>query len=325
MRMGLFRHFTHLVVDEAGQALETETLVPLALMQKATAHISLFGDEKQLGPVVLYSALRKLSFDVSMFERLSLRKVYFDNAPLYSRLLNNYRSVPNLLKFYNELFYQERLIAMVRREFNFVYFIFIFIDISFFFRSTHQVKDTTSAEFQLLNQLEHLLPPSRNRGRHMGLYFVRVETPCFKEPRTFSWYNPGEMARLLDFYKKLLANKVKAADIGIVTPYRAQRREIMEALSLMNITAPKVGTVEVFQGDQRMVMLMSPVRSYPEGSRSTNNISLGFVSNPKRINVAISRARALLVIFGNHEVLKASEHWNKLIRIADSDSTLILH
>lgn len=161
--------------------------------------------------------------------------------------------------------------------------------------------------------------------RYRGLYFFRVETPCFKEPRTMSWYNPGEIVKLLEFYKKLLANNVKAADIGIVTPYRAQHREIMEALGKMKLTAPKVGTVEVFQGDQRMVMLMSPVRSYPEGSRSTNNISLGFVNNPKRINVAISRGRALLVIFGNNTVLSGSDHWNRLIKIADSDSTLILH
>lgn len=112
MRMGLFKHFTHLVVDEAGQALETEMMVPLALMQKATAHLAMFGDEKQLGPVVLYQPLQKMA--ISIFERLSLRDIYYETPKLYSRLLNNYRSVPHLLKFYNQLFYQERLIAMVR-------------------------------------------------------------------------------------------------------------------------------------------------------------------------------------------------------------------
>lgn len=112
MRMGLFRHFTHLVVDEAGQALETEMMIPFSLMQKATSHLAMFGDEKQLGPVVLYQPLQKVA--MSMFERLSLRDIYFTTPKLYSRLLNNYRSVPSLLKFYNQLFYQERLIPMVR-------------------------------------------------------------------------------------------------------------------------------------------------------------------------------------------------------------------
>lgn len=297
MRMGLFRHFTHLVVDEAGQALETETLIPLSLMQKSTAQIALFGDEKQLGPVVMYNALRKMRFDVSLFERLSLSNLYFDNTQLYSRLLKNYRSVPHLLKFYNELFYQEMLIPMVT--------------------------ETADPEFQMLNRLDHLFPASSSRMRFRGLYFFRVTTPCFKEVATMSWYNPGEKTQVLEFYKKLLENRVRAADIGIVTPYRAQQREITDELDRMNLAKPKVGTVEVFQGDQRMIMLMSPVRSYPDGSRSVKNISLGFVNDPKRINVAISRARALLVIFGNNDVLSGCDHWSKLIRIADSDSTLI--
>lgn len=115
-RMGLTDHFTHLVVDEAGQALETETLVPFTMMKKANGHLALFGDEKQLGPVVFCNQLKDRGFGVSMFERLARRKIYYEAVDLYHRLLNNYRSVPRLLKFYNELFYHELLIAMVRRQ-----------------------------------------------------------------------------------------------------------------------------------------------------------------------------------------------------------------
>lgn len=115
MRMGLSKHFTHLMVDEAGQALETETLIPFSLMRRST-HITLFGDEKQLGPVVLYRALKTLGFEISFFERLSRMPFYYDVPVLYSRLLNNYRSVPHLLKYYNQLFYQEQLIAMVSQD-----------------------------------------------------------------------------------------------------------------------------------------------------------------------------------------------------------------
>lgn len=187
-----------------------------------------------------------------------------------------------------------------------------------------QVTDPQLEEFRLIDRLEKLFPQSYVRRRYCGLYFMNVNTPCFKEPTTWSWFNPGEKGKLLAFYKKLLENRVKAADIGIVTPYRAQHREIVAELIRMKLPHPKVGTVEIFQGDQRMVMLMSTVRSFAEGSRSTKNISLGFVNDPKRINVAISRARSLLVIFGNKEVLSGCDHWNKLIRIADSDSTLVI-
>lgn len=114
LRMGMRLHFSHLIVDEAGQALETETLIPFALMPKETSHLALFGDEKQLGPVVLYTVLQQMGFDKSMFERLSSRQIYFDHETiLYSRLINNYRSVPTLLRYYNNLFYDERLIPMV--------------------------------------------------------------------------------------------------------------------------------------------------------------------------------------------------------------------
>lgn len=185
-----------------------------------------------------------------------------------------------------------------------------------------QVTDTQSPEFRLLDRLDSIFPPSYARMRSRGLYFKCVRTPCFKEPTTWSWYNPGEKGALLNFYKTLLNQNVPATDIGIVTPYRAQTRQIKEEITQLRLAMPKVGTVELFQGDQRMVILMSPVRSTPEGG-SRSNISLGFINNPKRINVAISRARALTVIFGNNEVLSQCDHWSRLIKIADSDSTLI--
>lgn len=129
---------------------------------------------------------------------------------------------------------------------------------------------------------------------------------------------------MLEFYRKLLAKRVRPADIGMVTPYRAQTREILNALNAANLPLPKVGTVEVFQGDERMIILMSPVRSYFPGLRAMANVSLGFVNNPKRINVAISRARALVVIFGNKTVLSASNHWSRLITMVEENRTLIL-
>lgn len=113
MRMGMQGHFSHLIVDEAGQALETETLIPLSLMKARNCHIAMFGDEKQLGPVVMSKLLQRRNFDISMLERLSALPLYQEESlPMYSRLLKNYRSVPSLLNYYNILFYQERLIAM---------------------------------------------------------------------------------------------------------------------------------------------------------------------------------------------------------------------
>ena len=47
-------HFTHIFVDEAGEALEPETLIPIYLANPNTS-IVLAGDHLQLGPIVRYS------------------------------------------------------------------------------------------------------------------------------------------------------------------------------------------------------------------------------------------------------------------------------
>ena len=65
-----------------------------------------------------------------------------------------------------------------------------------------------------------------------------------------------------------------------------------------------VGTVEEFQGQERRVVVVSTVRSSPEYLATDFQHKLGFLANPKRFNVAITRARALLVVVGNPYLLQ---------------------
>lgn len=113
-------HFTHLYVDEAGQCLETEIIIPMTLLSKATGHSVFVGDEKQLGPVVQFHPLVKWNYGVSLFERLQSFPMYnrndsenYDQRLCY-QLVNNYRSVPSILRVYNQLFYGRTLKPMVR-------------------------------------------------------------------------------------------------------------------------------------------------------------------------------------------------------------------
>jgi hypothetical protein len=46
--------------------------------------------------------------------------------------------------------------------------------------------------------------------------------------------------------------------------------------------------------------------------------SVGFFNNPKRFNVAITRAIALLVVVGHPDMLRADRHWGHLVRISTS-------
>lgn len=68
----------------------------------------------------------------------------------------------------------------------------------------------------------------------------------------------------------------------------------------------RVGSVEVFQGQERAAIVVSAVRSTPSEVAFDARHAIGFLSNPKRFNVAVTRARQLLVVVGNPAVLVRS-------------------
>lgn len=129
-----------------------------------------------------------------------------------------------------------------------------------------------------------------------------------------SWFNPGESTAVSDFYKKLLARGVGPDDVGIISPYQEQVRIIRMAIEVEKMALPKVGSVEEFQGQERKLILISTVRSNTKNMDHDKPFLLGFVGNQKRINVAISRARSLLVIFGNPATLRHDEHWREIVK-----------
>eukprot|EP00092_Neocalanus_flemingeri_P063464 GFUD01076811.1.p1 GENE.GFUD01076811.1~~GFUD01076811.1.p1 ORF type:complete len:130 (+),score=53.78 GFUD01076811.1:234-623(+) len=74
-----------------------------------------------------------------------------------------------------------------------------------------------------------------------------------------------------------------------------------------------VGSTEEFQGQERRVIIVSTVRSSPEYVTTDSQYKLGFLANPKRFNVAITRAKALLVIIGNPHILSQDPDWRTLL------------
>ena len=77
-----------------------------------------------------------------------------------------------------------------------------------------------------------------------------------------------------------------------------------------------VGSTEEFQGQERRVIIISTVRSTPEYVNTDNQFKLGFLANPKRFNVAITRARALLIIVGNPHILSQDADWMRLLEFS---------
>jgi len=86
-------------------------------------------------------------------------------------------------------------------------------------------------------------------------------------------------------------------------------------LSAEDVKLIKLGTVETFQGQERDVVIVSVVRSDPNNLKHDRKFKLGFMDNYKRMNVAVSRAKELLLIVGNLKILETDKSWSHFLII----------
>ena len=101
---------------------------------------------------------------------------------------------------------------------------------------------------------------------------------------------------------KFFESGVAPNQIGIITPYEGQRSYV---ISYMQSNGPlrkdlykdvEVGIVEAFQGREKDYIILSCVRS-------NEHQEIGFLNDPGRLNVALTRAKYGIVIIGNPKVL----------------------
>lgn len=69
-------HYSHIFIDEAGQATEPEAMIAIKTMADNATNIILSGDPKQLGPIIRSSIARELCLEISYIERLMKREIY---------------------------------------------------------------------------------------------------------------------------------------------------------------------------------------------------------------------------------------------------------
>ncbi len=104
--------------------------------------------------------------------------------------------------------------------------------------------------------------------------------------------------------------------IGIISPYRQQILVLQEQYQHAAYLQPyrskiTINTIDSFQGQERDIMYISMVRS------NTDNI-IGFLSDIRRMNVAMTRARKKLVIIGDSGTLSRLPFYSDFIAYAES-------
>ncbi|MBQ0073329.1 MAG: AAA family ATPase [Prevotella sp.] len=142
------------------------------------------------------------------------------------------------------------------------------------------------------------------------------------EPEQFVGESHGRInkaeAELLLLHLQGYINKIGVSrfleeniDVGIISPYRVQTQYIRQQIRRREEFRKvrhliSVNTVDGFQGQERDIILISLVRSNEHGQ-------IGFLSDLRRMNVAMTRARMKLLIFGNANTLAHSAFYKKLL------------
>ncbi|XP_068695788.1 putative helicase mov-10-B.1 [Montipora foliosa] len=288
-------HFTHIFIDEAGHATEPECIIPVAnLLDPASGQLVLAGDPKQLGPIIRSPISQEHGLETSLLERLmttcnsySRNSVGSYDSKLLTKLLNNYRSHRAIIEIPKQMFYDDEL-------------------------------NECAGDFRNVMLDWEELP-----NKTFPIIFHPVYGKDEREANSPSFFNVAEVDTIERYLKKLLDDNVRSRRlkhlspemIGVISPYKRQVQKIQKMIEKRRfLKGIKVGSVEEFQGQERRIIILSTVRSTKkEFLEMDKDFHLGFLHNPKRFNVAITRAQALLILIGNPDMLSLDENWMRFL------------
>lgn len=94
-----------------------------------------------------------------------------------------------------------------------------------------------------------------------------------------------------------------SVSLAVLTPYSRQVKMLSQSLPSSVTTS----TIDGFQGRESDIVIFSTVRSNMDGD-------LGFVDDPRRLNVAWTRPRVGLIIVGDRRTLESSSLWQRALR-----------
>ncbi len=258
------RRFKTLFIDEASQALEPASWVPILKADR----VIMAGDHKQLPPTVKSLEAGRQGLSETIFERT------INKYQIATMLDEQYRMHPAIAAFSNNYFYQGGI-----------------------------------KNGPIIDQRRILFPDP--------VTYIDTAGCGFDEdinPETLSTFNKEQARFTLSYLDKLLHESAEArrCSIGIVAPYKAHvellRNDIRDYEWFEAMTTQlTINSVDAFQGQERDIMLIDLARSNDRGE-------VGFLSDIRRTNVAMTRARHKLVIIGDSATLSSFEFYDELIQ-----------
>jgi len=145
--------------------------------------------------------------------------------------------------------------------------------------------------------------------RQMPVAFVNLERSEEKREGS-SYINPAEAEKVLWALLEVCKNEAMGPEeVGVVTPYKGQvnflKRLIKDRPGLQRFrTGLEVESVDGFQGQEKEVIIFGAVRNNREGK-------VGFLSDWRRLNVMLTRARRGCIVIGSRSTLVADPLWKE--------------
>eukprot|EP00033_Pygsuia_biforma_P004585 GCRY01005027.1.p1 GENE.GCRY01005027.1~~GCRY01005027.1.p1 ORF type:complete len:2003 (+),score=401.39 GCRY01005027.1:144-6152(+) len=271
------------IVEEAAEVLEAHIITALC---KDTQHLILIGDHRQLRPSVsVYDLVRSHYLDVSLFERLINNKIPYVTLSLQHRMR------PDISRLIKPIYPSLKDHDSVQ---NYPHVRGVENNVLFF---THTHKEEKNQGLQSwMNKFEAQLIA------RFAKYLSQQGCYTFDDITILTMYT-GQLFEIRKHLRKLFPSPPP-------TERNAYARAPKPSSNVLNKPqAPRLCTVDNFQGEESKVVLISLVRNNNEGLRG-----LGFTKVINRINVALSRAQHGLYLFGNAELLMHEKHfWFKVL------------
>lgn len=273
-------YYDTVFIDEAAQALEPACWVPIS----RTNRVVLAGDHCQLPPTVKSFLADQKGLSTTLFEKC------IERQPDVSVMLKTqYRMHHHIMQFSNEQFYKGELTA-------------------------HE-----SVHSSDLHGYDTFFKPG------LAVEFVDTAGCGYNEvvnPEAQSSANPEEADLLLNHLQLLLKDyeqdeEVAPLKIGVIAPYRAQINYLQDKVEhmphlheLYQKRELSIGTVDSFQGQERDIIYISMVRSNDIGE-------IGFLSDIRRMNVGMTRAKKKLVIVGDSATLSHHPFYEAFLKYTE--------
>ncbi len=286
----LVRHkFSTLFIDEAAQALEPACWIAT----RRASRVILAGDHQQLPPTIKCYEAMKQGLGKTLMERI------VENQPDAVTLLKvQYRMNDSIMKFSSDWFYHGEVES----------------DGSVKHRSVldyeHPIEWIDGNE--MLQQVNQELKEEEKLDIDFAEQFIG---------ENHGRINKAEaelvLSTLNNYINKIGQERFLAErlDVGIISPYKVQTQYLRQQIRKRAELRPfrqviSVNTVDGFQGQERDIIMISLVRSNDNGQ-------IGFLSDLRRMNVAMTRARMKLIIFGDKSTLQHHAFYRKLIQYVE--------